>query len=96
MPGRLLLEDEAPNFEVDTTIGCIRFYDSLGDSWGILFPHPQDFTPVWTTELGRAAKRGSEFAKRNIKLIALSVDSVEDHLAWSKDISAYKWCGTHM
>uniref|UniRef100_A0A667HSE8 Peroxiredoxin-6 n=1 Tax=Lynx canadensis TaxID=61383 RepID=A0A667HSE8_LYNCA len=89
MPGGLLLGDEAPNFEANTTIGRIRFHDYLGDSWGILFSHPRDFTPVCTTELGRAAKLAPEFAKKNVKMIALSVDSVEDHLAWSKDINAY-------
>nr|XP_014332213.1 PREDICTED: peroxiredoxin-6 isoform X2 [Bos mutus] len=89
MPGGLLLGDEAPNFEANTTIGRIRFHDYLGDSWGILFSHPRDFTPVCTTELGRAAKLAPEFAKRNVKMIALSIDSVEDHLAWSKDINAY-------
>ncbi|CAO2637427.1 PRDX6 [Lemmus lemmus] len=94
MPGGLLLGDEAPNFEANTTIGPIRFHDFLGDSWGILFSHPRDFTPVCTTELGRAAKLAPEFAKMNVKMIALSIDSVEDHLAWSKsppsqDINAY-------
>lgn len=83
MPG-LLLGDEAPNFEADTTQGRIRFHDFLGDSWGILFSHPRDFTPVCTTELGRAAKLAPEFSKRNVKMIALSIDSVPDHLAWSK------------
>ncbi|KAM9212893.1 peroxiredoxin-6 [Dugong dugon] len=89
MPGGLLLGDEAPNFEANSTVGRIRFHDYLGDSWGILFSHPRDFTPVCTTELGRAAKLAPEFAKRNVKMIALSIDSVEDHLAWSKDINAY-------
>uniref|UniRef100_A0A8C0IVW1 Peroxiredoxin-6 n=1 Tax=Chelonoidis abingdonii TaxID=106734 RepID=A0A8C0IVW1_CHEAB len=88
MPG-LLLGDEAPNFEADTTQGRIRFHDFLGDSWGILFSHPRDFTPVCTTELGRAAKLAPEFRKRNVKMIALSIDTVSDHLAWSKDINAY-------
>ncbi|NXL33152.1 PRDX6 protein, partial [Glaucidium brasilianum] len=83
MPG-LLLGDEAPNFEAETTQGRIRFHDFLGDSWGILFSHPRDFTPVCTTELGRAAKLVSEFSKRNVKMIALSIDSVQDHLSWSK------------
>ncbi|NWJ09410.1 PRDX6 protein, partial [Crypturellus undulatus] len=83
MPG-LLLGDEAPNFEADTTHGRIRFHEFLGDSWGILFSHPRDFTPVCTTELGQAAKLASEFSKRNVKMIALSIDSVEDHLSWSK------------
>ncbi|XP_003430908.2 peroxiredoxin-6 [Ornithorhynchus anatinus] len=88
MPG-LLLGDEAPNFEAETTYGPIRFHDFLGDSWGILFSHPRDFTPVCTTELGRAAKLAPEFAKRNVKMIALSIDTVQDHLAWCKDINAY-------
>ncbi|NWH94806.1 PRDX6 protein, partial [Aegithalos caudatus] len=83
MPG-LLLGDEAPNFEADTTHGRIRFHDFLGDSWGILFSHPRDFTPVCTTELGRAAKLAPEFSKRNVKMIALSIDSVQDHLSWCK------------
>ncbi|NXD82922.1 PRDX6 protein, partial [Halcyon senegalensis] len=83
MPG-LLLGDEAPNFEAETTQGRIRFHDFLGDSWGILFSHPRDFTPVCTTELGRAAKLAPEFHKRNVKMIALSIDSVQDHLSWSK------------
>ncbi|XP_054240086.1 peroxiredoxin-6 isoform X1 [Indicator indicator] len=88
MPG-LLLGDEAPNFEAETTQGRIRFHDFLGDSWGILFSHPRDFTPVCTTELGRAAKLAPEFQKRNVKMIALSIDSVQDHLSWCKDINAY-------
>ncbi|CAN8218017.1 unnamed protein product [Coccothraustes coccothraustes] len=88
MPG-LLLGDEAPNFEADTTQGRIRFHDFLGDSWGILFSHPRDFTPVCTTELGRAARLAPEFSKRNVKMIALSIDSVQDHLSWCKDINAY-------
>ncbi|XP_060088439.1 peroxiredoxin-6 [Heteronotia binoei] len=88
MPG-LLLGDEAPNFEAETTQGRIRFHEFLGNSWGILFSHPRDFTPVCTTELGRAAKLAPEFAKRNIKMIALSIDDVKDHLSWSKDINAY-------
>ncbi|XP_068176146.1 peroxiredoxin-6 [Antennarius striatus] len=88
MPG-LLLGDTFPNFEADTTIGKIKFHDFLGDSWGILFSHPRDFTPVCTTELARAAKLSKEFEKRNVKMIALSIDSVEDHKAWSKDVMAY-------
>uniref|UniRef100_A0A2K6UQL5 Peroxiredoxin-6 n=1 Tax=Saimiri boliviensis boliviensis TaxID=39432 RepID=A0A2K6UQL5_SAIBB len=89
MPGGLLLRGVAPNFEANTTVGPICFHDFLGDSWVILFSHPRDFTPVCTTELGRAANFAPEFAKRNVKLIALSINSVEDHLAWSKDINAY-------
>ncbi|XP_017262900.1 peroxiredoxin-6 [Kryptolebias marmoratus] len=88
MPG-LLLGDVLPNFEADTTDGRIKFHDFLGDSWGILFSHPRDYTPVCTTELGRAAKLVDEFKKRNVKMIALSVDSVEDHCSWSKDVMAY-------
>ncbi|XP_037530769.1 peroxiredoxin-6 [Nematolebias whitei] len=87
MPG-LLLGDELPNFEADTTIGRIKFHDFLGGSWGILFSHPRDFTPVCTTELARAAKLADEFKKRDVKMIALSVDSVEDHCSWSKDVMA--------
>nr|XP_056701663.1 peroxiredoxin-6 [Euleptes europaea] len=91
MPG-LLLGDVAPDFQAETTHGRIRFHEFLGNSWGILFSHPRDFTPVCTTELGRAAKLAPEFAKRNIKMIALSLDDVKDHLSWSKDINAYN-CG---
>ncbi|XP_054410851.1 peroxiredoxin-6-like [Pongo abelii] len=90
MPGGRLLGDVAPNFEANTTTGRICFQDFLGNSLGILFSHPRDFTPVCSTELGRAAKLAPEFAKRNVRLIiALSIDHVEDHLAWSKDINAY-------
>ncbi|CAJ1060077.1 peroxiredoxin-6 [Xyrichtys novacula] len=88
MPG-ILLGDEFPNFEADTTIGRMRFHDFLGDSWGILFSHPADFTPVCTTELGRAASLNDEFQKRGVKMIALSIDSVADHISWSKDVMAY-------
>ncbi|KAK2835801.1 hypothetical protein Q5P01_016285 [Channa striata] len=88
MPG-LLLGDEFPNFEADTTIGRIKFHDFLGSSWGILFSHPKDFTPVCTTELARAARISDEFKKRGVKMIALSIDSVEDHRNWSKDVMAF-------
>ncbi|XP_008275676.1 peroxiredoxin-6 [Stegastes partitus] len=88
MPG-ILLGDVFPNFEADTTIGKIKFHDFLGDSWGILFSHPRDFTPVCTTELACAAKISNEFKKRNVKMIALSIDSVEDHRGWSKDVMAF-------
>ncbi|KAM6921734.1 peroxiredoxin-6 [Xenentodon cancila] len=88
MPG-LLLGDEFPNFEADTTVGKIKFHDFLGDSWGILFSHPRDFTPVCTTELACAAKISDEFKKRGVKMIALSIDSVEDHHGWSKDVMAF-------
>jgi len=82
----LHIGQEAPNFTAETTHGTINFHDYIGDGWVVLFSHPKDFTPVCTTELGRAASLEQEFAKRNCKLIGLSVDSVEDHKAWSKDI----------
>ncbi|XP_038855460.1 peroxiredoxin-6-like [Salvelinus namaycush] len=88
MPG-ILLGDVFPNFEAETTIGKIKFHDFLGNSWGILFSHPRDFTPVCTTELACAAKISNEFKKRNVKMIALSIDSVADHLVWSKDVMAF-------
>ncbi|MEK6154781.1 peroxiredoxin [Flavobacteriaceae bacterium 3-367] len=80
------LGDVAPNFDAETSMGPLNFYDYLGDGWGILFSHPADFTPVCTTELGTAAKFKDEFAKRNVKMIALSVDGAESHKAWIKDI----------
>ena len=78
--------DEVPNFTAETTEGTISFHDWIGDGWAVLFSHPKDFTPVCTTELGSVASLQSEFAKRNCKIIGLSVDSVDDHKAWSKDI----------
>lgn len=80
------LGDEAPNFTAETTEGTIDFHQWKGDSWAVLFSHPADFTPVCTTELGRTAALKSEFDKRGVKVIALSVDSVEDHKNWSPDI----------
>jgi alkyl hydroperoxide reductase subunit AhpC len=83
----LRLGDIAPNFKAKTSSGEIDFYDYLGDSWGVLFSHPADYTPVCTTELGRTASLKSEFDKRNVKVIALSVDSVESHKGWINDIN---------
>ena len=80
------LGDTAPDFEADTTQGKIKFHDWLGSSWGILFSHPKDFTPVCTTELGYMARLKPEFDKRNTKIIGLSVDPVSNHEKWSKDI----------
>ena len=82
----LRLGATAPDFTADTTEGSIHFHDWIGDKWAMLFSHPKDFTPVCTTELGYVAKLKSEFDKRNMKVIGRSVDSVEDHKKWSKDI----------
>ncbi|WP_343532032.1 peroxiredoxin [Pedobacter sp.] len=79
--------DIAPNFKATTSIGEIDFYEYLGDSWGVLFSHPADYTPVCTTELGRTAALKGEFDQRNVKVLALSVDPVESHLGWIKDIN---------
>jgi len=83
----LRLGDTAPNFTAKTSLGELNFYDYLGDSWGILFSHPADYTPVCTTELGRTAALKDEFAKRNVKVLALSVDPVDKHLGWIGDIN---------
>jgi thioredoxin-dependent peroxiredoxin len=82
----LRLGDDAPNFTAETTEGTVTLYDYLGDSWGMLFSHPKDFTPVCTTELGAFAKRKSEFDQRGVKLIGVSVDSIDSHTGWAKDI----------
>lgn len=81
------LGDTAPNFTADSSMGTINLYDYLGDSWGILFSHPADFTPVCTTELGTAANFKPEFDKRNVKMLALSVDGAASHNEWIKDIN---------
>lgn len=83
----LRLGDVAPNFKAQTTAGDIDFYEYLGDSWGILFSHPADYTPVCTTELGKTALLQEEFAKRNVKVLALSVDPLEKHKGWVNDIN---------
>src|ERR1700728_1638496 len=82
----LQLGAEAPDFEADTTEGRIQFHDWLGDSWAVLFSHPKNFTPVCTTELGYMAKTKPEFDRRGVKIIGLSVDPIEKHAAWAKDI----------
>lgn len=82
----LHIGDEAPNFTADTTEGSLDFHEWIGDGWAILFSHPKDFTPVCTTELGYMAGLKPEFDRRNCRIIGLSVDSVDDHVAWSKDI----------
>ena len=82
----LAIGDTAPDFEAETTEGKIRFHDWLGTSWGVLFSHPKDFTPVCTTELGTMARLKPEFDKRNVKIVGLSVDPVDNHKKWAADI----------
>ena len=82
----LSIGDTAPDFEADTTQGHIRFHDWIGDSWAVLFSHPKDYTPVCTTELGYMARIKPEFDRRNTKIIGLSVDPVDSHAGWAKDI----------
>ena len=82
----LKINDTAPNFDAETTKGKINFYEWLGDSWAVLFSHPKNFTPVCTTELGALQSIKHEFDKRNVKILGLSVDPVEDHSKWSDDI----------
>lgn len=88
----LRLGDTAPDFTQDSSIGPISFHQWLGDSWGVLFSHPADYTPVCTTELGATAKLAEEFKRRNVKAIALSVDPVESHHGWIKDINETQHC----
>ena len=88
----LRLGDTAPNFTADTTEGRIDFHQWLGNSWGILFSHPKDYTPVCTTELGTVAKLKNEFEKRNVKVIAVSVDPVDSHKGWVSDINETHSC----
>jgi alkyl hydroperoxide reductase subunit AhpC len=82
----LQLGDTAPDFEADTTEGRVRLYDWMGDSWAVLFSHPKDYTPVCTTELGYMARIKSEFDRRNVKIMGVSVDNTSDHEGWAKDI----------
>ena len=86
------LGDTAPDFTAETTEGTIEFHQWLGDGWGILFSHPKDYTPVCTTELGRVANLKSEFEKRNVKVIAVSVDPLESHKGWVNDINETQNC----
>ena len=88
----LRLGDVAPNFKAQTTEGEVDFYEYLGNSWGILFSHPADFTPVCTTELGKTALLQDEFAKRNVKVLAVSVDPLDKHFEWRKDINDTQNC----
>ncbi len=88
----LRLGDEAPNFTAETTEGTINFHEWLGNGWGILFSHPKDFTPVCTTELGSMARITPEFKKRNVKVIAISVDPLDSHKGWIKDINETQNC----
>lgn len=88
----LRLGDVAPNFKAQTTAGEIDFYEFLGNGWGILFSHPADFTPVCTTELGKTALLNDEFSKRNVKVLAVSVDPLDKHQDWVKDINETQNC----
>lgn len=83
----LRLGDTAPDFKAETTVGQIGFHEYLGDNWGLLLSHPADFTPVCTTEIGRTSKLQEAFRKRNVKTLVVSVDGVQDHHSWSKDIN---------
>jgi Peroxiredoxin len=91
----LRLGDVAPNFKAQTTAGEIDFYEYLGNSWGILFSHPADYTPVCTTELGRTALLNDEFARRNVKVLAVSVDPLDKHRGWINDINETQNCNVN-
>jgi alkyl hydroperoxide reductase subunit AhpC len=91
----LRLGDTAPNFKAKTTAGEIDLYEYLGDSWGILFSHPADYTPVCTTELGKTALLNDEFRKRNVKVLAVSVDPLDKHLGWVNDINETQNCNVN-
>ena len=91
----LRINDEAPNFTAETSQGTISFHEWIGDGWAILFSHPKDFTPVCTTELGTMAKLQPEFQKRNCKVIGLSVDPVDSHMKWEKDIEETQGCAVN-
>ncbi len=88
----LQLGDTVPDFTAETTEGKLNFYEYLGDSWGVIFSHPADYTPVCTTELGRTALLKEDFAKRNVKVLAVSVDGLDSHLGWRKDINETQNC----
>jgi len=88
----LRLGDLAPDFKAQTTVGEIQFYDYLGNGWGILFSHPADYTPVCTTELGKTALLNEEFTKRNVRVMAVSVDPLDKHIGWMKDINETQGC----
>src|ERR1022692_1501452 len=88
----LRLGDTAPNFTAQTTEGEVDFHKWLGDNWGVLFSHPADYTPVCTTELGTVAKINAEFTKRNVKFLAISVDPLNQHEGWVKDINETQGC----
>jgi len=91
----LRLGDKAPNFKAKTTAGDIDFYEYLGDGWGILFSHPADYTPVCTTELGKTALLNEEFRKRNVKVLAVSVDPLDKHFGWVNDINETQNCNVN-
>ena len=91
----LRLGDVAPNFKAKTTAGEIDFYEYLGNGWGILFSHPADYTPVCTTELGKTALLNEEFRKRNVKVLAVSVDPLDKHLGWVNDINETQNCSVN-